>query len=97
VRQLLIDRYPSIDRIQDVKCPLLMVHGRRDQIVPFEQGRRLFDAAPPKSESGIAKRFVEFSEADHNDIMETSRETWMQALGHFLDDIRSGAVVAGSR
>jgi uncharacterized protein len=97
VRLLMIDRYPSIDRINDVKCPLLMVHGRRDQIVPFEQGRRLFDAAPAKSESGVAKRFVEFPEADHNDIMETSHEPWVQAFGRFLDDIRSAAVVAGSR
>jgi uncharacterized protein len=97
VRMLMIDRYPSIDRIGDVNCPLLMVHGRRDQIVPFEQGRRLFDAAPAKSESGVAKRFVEFPDADHNDIMETSHEPWVQALHLFLNDVRSAAVVADSR
>lgn len=91
VRLLLVDRYPSIDRIADVTCPLLMVHGTIDRIVPFEQGRRLFDAAPVKSASGIEKRFVELPDADHNDIMETSQDLWLEALGRFLNDVRSAS------
>ncbi len=35
---------------QRLTCPLLVVHGRLDAVVPFEQGRRVFEAAAgPKS------------------------------------------------
>ena len=46
VRWMLVDRYESIERIPNVTCPLLVIHGRRDRIIPFEQGERLFAAAP---------------------------------------------------
>lgn len=42
---LLRDRYPSIDRIRDIGCPLLIVAGDRDRIVPMSESQRLFDAA----------------------------------------------------
>ena len=47
-----------------------MVHGRQDWIVPFEHGKKLFDAAPAESTSGVPKSFVEFPTAGHNDIMD---------------------------
>jgi fermentation-respiration switch protein FrsA (DUF1100 family) len=89
VRAVLKDRYPSVERIGLVTCPILVAHGHRDQIVPFEQGRKLFQAAPQKSENGIAKRFAEFPNADHNDILETSERLWVQALEPFLNDVRT--------
>jgi fermentation-respiration switch protein FrsA (DUF1100 family) len=61
VRWLLADRYPSIDRIEQVRVPLLVVAGERDRVIPVEQSRRLFErAAEPK-------RFVLVPGADHND------------------------------
>jgi uncharacterized protein len=42
---LLRDRYPSIDRIAAVDAPILVVAGDRDEIVPFDQSRRLAEAA----------------------------------------------------
>ena len=46
VRLLLWDHYPSADCIGDVTCPILMIHGTKDQVVPYELGRKLFVAAP---------------------------------------------------
>lgn len=68
VRLLLIDRFPSIDRIPSVTCPLLQFHGTADRIVPLEQGQRLFQAAPNKASNGIEKQFVKVAGADHNMI-----------------------------
>jgi len=51
VRWVMLDRYPSIDRIGQVTCPILIFHGRRDTIIPFEQAEQLLAAAPEKSSS----------------------------------------------
>jgi fermentation-respiration switch protein FrsA (DUF1100 family) len=61
---LLPDVYPSLDRIKNVHVPLLVIHGDSDEIVPFEQGRALFDAAPGP------KQFSEVRGAGHNDILD---------------------------
>ena len=61
VRWLLRDRFQSLERIAQINSPLLVIAGDRDQIVPFEQSRRLFAAAPEP------KTFVVVSGADHND------------------------------
>ncbi|MBC7817283.1 MAG: alpha/beta hydrolase [Planctomycetaceae bacterium] len=84
VRWLLLDRFPSEQRIRDVTCPLLQFHGRRDAIVPMRLGQKLFAAAPEKSESDVAKKFVELPNADHNDVMETSRREVLKAVSEFL-------------
>ncbi|MGE3315498.1 MAG: alpha/beta hydrolase [Planctomycetaceae bacterium] len=68
VRLVLVDRYPSTDRIGKVTCPILVMHGDKDDIVPIAQGRKLFESAPAQSENGIPKRFVEFSNVGHNDV-----------------------------
>ena len=54
-------RYPSLERIAQVACPLLVIAGDGDSIVPVEQSRQLYDAAPSP------KRLVPISGADHND------------------------------
>ena len=38
-------KYDSISRIGKVSCPLLIVHGDEDEVVPISQGRQLYDAA----------------------------------------------------
>ena len=61
VAWLLRDRYPSIDRIGQVTCPVLVVAGANDTVVPAAQSRRLFDAAREPKHLLIVKG------ADHND------------------------------
>lgn len=70
VRLLLIDRFPSVDRIKSVTCPVLQIHGANDGMVPIRFARKLYAAAPEKSASGAAKRLVELPSAGHNDFAE---------------------------
>ncbi|MEL7304497.1 MAG: alpha/beta hydrolase [Myxococcota bacterium] len=42
---LLLDRYDSMRKIQDIDCPLLVVHGDMDRVIPMFLGKRLFDHA----------------------------------------------------
>jgi fermentation-respiration switch protein FrsA (DUF1100 family) len=61
IRRLLLDRYPSIERIASVHAPLLVIAGDRDDIVPLSLSRLLYDAAVEP------KRFVLVPGAGHND------------------------------
>jgi len=58
---ILRDRYPSIDRIARIGCPLLVIAGSADAVVPVSQSRRLFEAALEP------KRLEIVEGADHND------------------------------
>jgi len=62
IHRLLRDRFVSIERIDHVRCPVLVIAGDRDTIVPAEQSRRLYAAASEP------KRFVLIPGADHNDF-----------------------------
>ncbi|MCP4591306.1 MAG: alpha/beta hydrolase [bacterium] len=53
-------RYESIDKVSALKCAKLFIHGREDRLVPFDNGRRLYDA------SREPKTFME-TPGGHND------------------------------
>jgi fermentation-respiration switch protein FrsA (DUF1100 family) len=43
------DRYSTETFLQEVRCPVLVMHSRDDEIIPYALGRRLFERArPPK-------------------------------------------------
>src|SRR5574341_1213800 len=62
VRLLLRDRYAALERVGGLRCPVLVVAGAADGIVPWEQSRRLAGAIPEP------KRFVLIPNADHNSL-----------------------------
>ncbi len=94
VRLVLVDRYPSTERIGQVTCPILVMHGNKDDVVPIAQGRKLFDRAPAQSQTGVAKRFVEFENVGHNDV---SHALLSGAVKSFLADIAAAESGNSSR
>jgi fermentation-respiration switch protein FrsA (DUF1100 family) len=91
VRWMMIDRFPSADRIPAVTCPILQLHGDRDSIVPLRYGQRLFAAAPERSATGVEKRFIQVRGADHNDILLVAPGEIRRAVREFLDRLSVGA------
>jgi len=85
VRWLMLDRFPSVERIGAVTAPILIFHGRRDTIVPCAFGEQLFAAAPEKSSSGIPRRFIALETADHNDILLAERNAFQRGMRDFLE------------
>ena len=61
IQFFLRSQFNSIDKIQNITIPVLSMHGNRDKIIPFELGRKLFNAA------NDPKEFYEIQGADHND------------------------------
>jgi fermentation-respiration switch protein FrsA (DUF1100 family) len=78
VRWLLRDRYPSIDRVARLTCPLLVIAGDSDRIIPFDESDRLYEAAPEP------KQIVVLKGADHNSEAMYSGPGMYTAIDRFL-------------
>ncbi len=89
VRWIMQDRFPSVERIPHVTCPILHVHGALDRIVPMHMGQRLFDAVPDESAGGIPKRFIELPHAGHNNILHVAHAEFCSAIAQFFDSVES--------
>ena len=69
------------DYIQEVHCPVLVVHSRDDEIIPFHHGEAIFAAAnEPRSLLEIR--------GGHNDAFLDDEATYIAGLRTFLDEIR---------
>jgi fermentation-respiration switch protein FrsA (DUF1100 family) len=78
VRLLSRYRYNNLDKVVLISAPLLVVHSRQDEIIPFSHGERLFERArEPKSFLAI--------QGGHNDAFLTSRKAYTLGLKSFLD------------
>lgn len=71
------DKFRNIDKIKNVNCPVLVMHGKADDTIPFSHGQQLFAAAPQP------KRYLWVEEAGHNDLMWVAGERYAQALQKF--------------
>lgn len=70
-------RFDSLAKIGRVTAPLLVIHGERDEIVPVDMGRRLFEAAPgPKEWYGIPH-------AGHNDTYWAGGPAYYDRIAEF--------------
>ncbi len=81
VRWLLKFRYDTLDQLQKVDCPVLVVHSLEDQVVPFTHGRRLYEAAKSP------KQFLQIS-GRHNEGYVASEDKYKKGLQDFLDSIK---------
>jgi uncharacterized protein len=79
-RRLLLDRYPSIERIASVSAPVLVIAGDRDDIVPASLSRRLYDAAVEP------KWWLLVSGAGHNDRALLDGRQMLDAIERFLSE-----------
>ena len=80
VRILPVDPFPNLKRIGDVKCPVLMIHGTKDSIIPYSQGQALFKLA------NEPKRFVSVEDGDHNTLVDDMGfDNYYELIKGFVD------------
>lgn len=70
------DKFKNIKRIDHIDAPLLVIHGVDDRIIPFTDGRAVFDRHPGP------KRFVPIPGAHHNNI-------WNRGLDTIIAELRN--------
>ena len=79
VPPLILDKYPTLELLARVRCPVLVAHGPHDEIVPYAHGEALFDAAR------TPKRFLELA-GGHNDGASATGSRYVDELDEFLDE-----------
>jgi pimeloyl-ACP methyl ester carboxylesterase len=77
------DKFPNIDRAPFIRCPVFIIHGTQDEVVPFWHGQELFTQIP---QEWRAKPFW-VEGAGHNNIEALLRPTgtFIIKLLEFLD------------
>lgn len=81
VRVLPFDKFPNIDRIKNVKCPVLIMHGRDDEVIRFKHGEALFAAAKePKFKLWV-------DGAGHNDFIWKAGDSYRRTLSSFVSSL----------
>lgn len=78
VSLLMKDPYLTQQKISDVTCPILSIHGKLDTVVPARLGRSLYDSAPEP------KQWLLIPEANHNDIVRIGAEVYLKSIEMFL-------------
>ena len=74
--------FNNIEKIGSVVCPTLVVHGNKDNVIPIEMGRRIFDKTVAE------KRFAEIEGAGHNDLSTIYRATYWPPIHEFIADLK---------
>jgi fermentation-respiration switch protein FrsA (DUF1100 family) len=77
-------RYDSLPKIGRIRSRLLILHGDADEVVPYDHGRRLFEAAPDP------KAFHTIRGAHHNDTYVVGGPDYWAAWARFLAPLLSG-------
>jgi len=71
-------RLNSLAKIGSVRAPVLVIHGDRDEKVPFDHGLRLFRAV------GEPKELLAVRGAAHEDVPERAGPSYLATLDRFL-------------
>ncbi len=81
VGYILQTKYDSITKIKDVKVPVLILHGDKDELIPIEQGRKLYESA------NEPKEFYTIPGATHNDTYIVGGEEYFDVIRNFVNKL----------
>lgn len=77
------DKFKTLDKLDRITCPVLVIHGRADSVIKFWHGEMLFAAAHEP------KRFLWVDNADHGNVSFVAKDDYESALKNFASEIRS--------
>lgn len=76
-------RFDTVEALEAVDCPVLVIHSRQDEIAPFRLGQRVFEAAREP------KRFEEIR-GSHNEGFSEDAANYRQVWQRWLGDLEAG-------
>lgn len=82
--QMVGDMFHNEKRARNIRCPTLIIHGKRDVVVPFWHAPRLLSAIP--EEHRWKPLFVE--DIGHNSIEVKKRDIYLHSMANFINGVR---------
>jgi len=74
---LSMNRFESVRKIAAVNCPIFITHGTKDDVIPVEQGRKLYESAREP------KRLMIVDGGDHN-LCGTTGSRYFDSIAEFV-------------
>ncbi|HUK62253.1 MAG TPA: alpha/beta family hydrolase, partial [Dongiaceae bacterium] len=71
-------RFDNLARITHTRCPVLVIHGDRDGVIPTEEGREIARAAGARAE------FWAIPGADHNETYDAGGDEYVRRFKTFV-------------
>lgn len=71
--------YDSISRLGEIRCPVLVIHGDRDMLIPFDEGMRMYEAAPEPRELYVVEG------AGHNDVSIVAGAEYTMRISEWIE------------
>jgi len=75
-------QYPVVDYASRLNCPVLVVHSKHDEIIPFAMGQAIYAAVKQQ------KKFLELR-GDHNNGFFISQREYVAGLNDFIQETLS--------
>jgi fermentation-respiration switch protein FrsA (DUF1100 family) len=75
------DRFNNLKLIKKVHCPILVIHGMQDRVIPFWQGKVIYRRANPP------KQFFWIKGAGHNNVLQVAGQRYFEAIKTFVVEL----------
>lgn len=79
--ELTTERYANIEKLANIHVPVLIIHGQRDELIPYAEAEGLFAAA------NEPKQLYTVPSAGHNDVSISAGPAYGDTLRAWLDSI----------
>jgi hypothetical protein len=73
--------YDSLSKLAEIRCPLLVIHGDSDELIPVQEGLTLFEAA------NEPKQLFMVEGAGHNDVSMRAGRRYASFIRSWLDGL----------
>jgi fermentation-respiration switch protein FrsA (DUF1100 family) len=83
------DEFNNARAIRKVQCPVLVIQGTRDEVIPFWHGQRIYELA------NAPKQKLWVDGAGHNDVMVIAPDQYLRAMQEFARSLEGGQIRAG--
>jgi len=72
------DSFDNLTKIENLKSPLLVIHGTEDYVVPFTMGKAIYERA------NVKKAFIKIDGAGHNNLQSAYPDKYWQPIYEFV-------------
>lgn len=80
---ILTQKFDSINKINRLKVPVLMIHGTEDETIPVSMSKTLFDKVK------VPKKILIIEGANHNNVQEFNEIEYQKGVESFLQFVKN--------